>query len=69
MPRSKQLPPARLPAEPLDVYYEGDFMVIVYEDYTPEKGRQPTAKGGWGRFSGVGEKGTTSRGGPTPSPV
>jgi len=69
MPRSKQLPPARVAPEPVDVYEDGDFMVTVYEDFTPEKGRQPTSKGGWGRFSGVGEKGTAVRGGSAPEPV
>lgn len=69
MPRNKKLPPAKLAPEPVDVYTEGEYMVTVYEEYTPEMGRQSTSKGGWGRFSGVGKKGTIVRGGSAPEAV
>lgn len=69
MPKNKTLPPGKTTPEPIATYPEGDFLVTVYEPYTAEMGRQPTSKGGWGRFSGVGEKGTTVRGGSSPEPV
>ncbi len=78
MPKNKKLPPAKVAPKVIsrDVEipdgpgWDGtphEFITVtVYEEYTPEMGRRPASKGGWGRFSGVGNQGTAVRGAPEP---
>lgn len=69
MPKNKKLPPAKIVPEVIDSYMEGPAIVIVLSEYTPEMGRQSTSQGGWGKFSGVGAKGTSIRRGAGSAPV
>jgi hypothetical protein len=81
MPKNKKLPPAKIVPTVIGEYVEEptgpgwdgtghEFItVIVFAEYTPEMGRLPASKGGWGRFSGVGSKGTAVRGAAAPAPV
>lgn len=63
MKKMKLLPPERLKGsiEVIDQFHDGDYLVTVYAEYTPDMGREATSRGGWGRFSGVGNKHTAGR--------